>query len=319
MTTKSTFYEIPIEIRALKTASVYIAETDRNRFLIDTGMRPTTDEVLRKKGINTDRIDGIIITHLHIDHIGGAMAFRKNYGTKVIMGKKDAELCYRIGEDHRAYLGFLEDYYRSNGMNGTTLETLIREHPMHWEFMNYSEFEVDQFVEDGAMPMGDPEMRVLATPGHSPGSISPYFPGEEIFVGDHVLRNITPNISFYDRTSDMLSTYIRSLDRLKSMGFTKANPGHGKPFNELNSRIDEIKDHHRLRLEEVASIVSGDWTTAFETTRKMRWSKGRDFESMNQFEKNFAFGEAISHLRKLEHDGVVESAERDGINYFRKN
>lgn len=315
---KSAFYEIPIEIRALKTASVYVAETDTGTFLIDSGMRPTTEEVLIKKGVRTDRIDGVIITHLHIDHIGGAMEIKKNHGTKIIMGRKDAELCYRIGEDHKAYLGFLEEYYRSNGMNGSMLETLIRDHPMHWEFMNYSDFEVDQMVDDGAMPLNDPEIRIMATPGHSPGSISPYFPGTEIFVGDHVLKNITPNISFYDTEGDMLSTYIQSLERLKNMGFARANPGHGEPFEGLNSRIDEIVDHHRLRLDEVSSIVEGEWKTAFETTKLMRWSRGRSFDSMNQFERNFAFGEAISHLRKLVRDGRAERREKDGIYHFRK-
>lgn len=310
---------MPIEIRALKTASVYIVDTSSHRFLIDSGMRPTTEEVLKSHGVDTSSIDGVLITHLHIDHIGGAMSFKKNHGSSILMGRRDAELCQRIGENHGEYLGFLESYYKENGMPSAVLEPLIRDHPMHWEFMNYSEFEVDEMLEDGSSPLGDQELRILGTPGHSPGSISPYFEKGEVFAGDHVLGKITPNISFYDYDSDMLSIYIESLKKMKEMPFTRINPGHGEPFSNLNSRIDQIIEHHRLRLDEVNGIIKNDWITAFDVTSRMKWSKGRSFESMNQFEKNFAFGEAIAHLRKLVSDNSAEKKEQNGLLYFRSS
>lgn len=313
----SEFYEVPIEIRALQTASVYIAKTESNTFLIDSGMRPSTESELRHLGVNLNGIDGLIITHLHIDHIGGAMAIRKKYGTQIIMGRKDAEFCYGIGENHETYINFLDSYYRANGMKPDILDPLIRDHPMHWEYFSYAELEVDQMIDEGSRPLNDHDMKVLMTPGHSPGSISPYISEEEIFVGDHVLKKITPNISFYDHSTDMLSMYLESLEKLKKYSFERVNPGHGRPFSGLNDRVDEIVRHHAARLDEVLGILRSGPRTAFETTLAMRWSRGRSFDTMNQFERNFAFGEAISHLRKLENDGRIEQQEKAGVVYFR--
>lgn len=314
---KSEYYEIPIEIRALRTATVYIVRTERNTFLIDSGMRPSTADELTKLNVDMNKIDGIIITHLHIDHIGGAMAIRKKYGPEVIMGRKDAEFCFAIGSSHKQYINFLESYYRMNGMKENILAPLIKNHPMHWEYVNYSDLEVDQLIDSGSKPLNDPDMNILMTPGHSPGSISTYTDENEIFVGDHVLKRITPNISFYDESSDMLSTYLQSLDKLEKMNFEKVNPGHGTPFRNLNGRIQEIKEHHRRRLEEVRRIVTDSNKTAFDVTLAMEWSSGRTFDSMNEFERNFAFGEAIAHLRKLLSDGVVEQKEISGLTYFK--
>ena len=315
--TESTFYEIPIEIRALKTASVYVVRTDSNTFLIDSGMRPSTEKELKEQGLDTGQIDGIILTHLHVDHIGGAMAIKKHHGSAILMGRKDAELCLRIGEDPTGYLGFLESYYRSNGVSKEVLDQLVIDHPMRMEYARYNELEVDQMVDDTTRPLNDPQMSLLMTPGHSPGSISPYLGNGEIFVGDLVLRTITPNISFYDESTDMLSIYLESLAKLKTLNFSKVNPGHGAPFSDLNTRIGEIEAHHRHRLDEVLSIIRHEPATAFQVTLQMRWSRGRTLESMNEFERNFAFGEAVSHIRKLTHDGLAEPYEKDGITYFR--
>ncbi len=314
----SEFYEIPIEIRALRTASVYVVRTESNTFLVDSGMRPSSVEVLEGLGVDLEAITGIIISHLHIDHIGGAMAISRKYGSRIVMGKRDAEFCRKIGENHDDYINFLESFYRSNGMHPAILDPLIKNHPMHWEYRTYLELEVDQMVEEGSRPLDDPEIEILMTPGHSPGSISPYIPGQEVFVGDHVLKRITPNISFYDERTDMLSTYIASLDRLRDFNFKKANPGHGEPFYNLNERIDQIKEHHRHRLEEILGILEKEYRNAFDVTLHMKWSRNRSFDSMNEFERNFAFGEAVSHLRKLEHDGLIEKRESDGVIQFRK-
>ncbi len=317
--TDSSFFEIPIEIRALRTATVYIITTDSSRFLVDTGMRSSSMDEISKLGVDLSKLDGIIITHLHIDHVGGASAIKKKYGTQIVMGKRDAEICHNIGENHHEYLEFLEQFYRENGVDQKVLTQLMRDHPMHMEYSRYSELEFDQMVERKDHPLGDKQIDLLVTPGHSPGSISPVTESGEIFAGDLVLKSITPNISFYDESTDMLSLYLESIGKLRKGNYRKVNPGHGVPFSDLKGRIDEIRNHHMQRLDEVLQILGGGEKTAFQVTLEMRWSRGRVFQNMNEFEKNFAFGEAVSHLRKLQADGKVETSGRNGVTYYRKS
>ncbi len=72
---------VPIEIRALKTANIYHVYGDAN-YIVDTGMSENSYKEL-KNAVNLDQIDFCIITHLHIDHIGGALYLTKNHGIPV--------------------------------------------------------------------------------------------------------------------------------------------------------------------------------------------------------------------------------------------
>ncbi|MCL4328332.1 MAG: MBL fold metallo-hydrolase [Candidatus Thermoplasmatota archaeon] len=313
----SDIYEVPIEIRALGTASVYLVRTDQNKFLVDSGMRPSTCGELERMGADLRGLDAILITHMHLDHLGGAMEIKRKYGAEIIMGKEDALLTEMIGEDHLGFLNMLKSLCKSNGVPESVLGQLMRDHPMHREYTRYSEMEIDHKVDTPQSLLNDSSLKALITPGHSPGSISPYLDSGEIFVGDLVLKTITPNISFYDDAADTLSTYLQTLQMVKKYNFTRSNPGHGKPFDNLNNRISEIELHHGKRLEEVLGIVRENYRNAFEITLAMKWSRGRSFDSMNDLERNFAFGEAVSHIRKLANDGLVETSERNGIKYYR--
>ncbi len=312
------YYEIPIEIRALRTATLYTVKSKSGRkYLIDTGMRGSTINKLRSLNAPLESLDGIIITHLHIDHIGGAMALKRDLGIPIYMGKTDAELSKKIGEGSEAYLSFLFDIYRSNGVSGRELEETIAKHPMHWEFKNYAELEVDYPISQGFTVPHDSSVKVVDVPGHSPGSISLDFGNNHIFLGDHILTRITPNISFYDDHTDMLELYLNSLRKIKSYGYAVGYPGHGTPFSNIEKRIRELIDHHKGRLSEVLRILKNDWKTVFTVATEMNWSAGRTYYSMNQFEKNFAFGEAMAHIRHLVATELVRVKEDRGIFFFR--
>ena len=66
---------VPIEIRALKTANIYHISGDYN-YIVDTGMSENGYSQI-KNAIDLSKIDMCIITHLHIDHIGGALYLEK--------------------------------------------------------------------------------------------------------------------------------------------------------------------------------------------------------------------------------------------------
>ena len=307
-------HEVPIAIRALKTANIYEIRNG-SHILVDTGMSPSSLDFLMERGVDLSQIDLIILTHLHVDHIGGAQAIRDKYGTPIAIGRNDAERIQRIKDNKDEFGEFLS---RQLGLNGTPHEILSKIVDRHSVLDNmslYHEIDIDKKL-DGGETFGN-DVEILNNPGHSPGSISIHLKENgSLFTGDHLLPGITPNISFYDEESDMLGLYITSLKETLKLDAKMIYPGHRDPFAHGNQRINEILDHHRERLNEILS-VTGDWSTAFEVASRIRWSRGRTLDAMNLMEMNFAIGEAISHIRYLDSSGYVDKKENNGVVMYR--
>jgi glyoxylase-like metal-dependent hydrolase (beta-lactamase superfamily II) len=82
---------------------------------------------------------------------------------------------------------------------------------------------------------------------------------KDYFSGDHILSHISPHQSPEQLTlSTGLAHYLKSLDALHSWanGVHLTLPGHEEPVMDLFTRIDEIKQVHRGRLEQVLKLLS---------------------------------------------------------------
>lgn len=310
-------YEIPIRIRALKTANIYILETEGKKILVDSGMGPEVDNFLKFSGEDLRSIDLIILTHMHIDHVGGASHLRSKYGIPVAMGRNDVSVMDRIRTDPGA---FRSDYFaqlKESGMPESILNGSASGSPAIREVDYYGSMEVDYSIDDKFGIGSGQSVKLIHVPGHSPGSTCIHVPGEKaIFTGDHILGSITPNISKYMGIYDSLGSYMESLKKLQGLDVTRVLPGHGAHMTSLDDRISHILEHHRRRLEEIEGITT-QWYSPYEVARRMKWSRGRDMDSMNGMEKIFAVGEATSHLERLEADGKVRGRDQGGIRQFR--
>lgn len=303
-------HEVPIAIRALKTANIYEIRNDRH-ILVDTGMSPASLDFLLERGVDLSQIDMVILTHLHVDHIGGAKTIRDKFGTPIAIGSNDFARIQRLKENREEFGSFLSSQLGENGTPGEILSRIVDRHSVLDNMSLYHDIEIDREL-NGGEKIGK-DIEIMSNPGHSPGSISIHLKEDGyLFTGDHLLPGITPNISFYDEYSDMLGLYIESLKETLKLNAERIFPGHRDPFDGGNRRINEILIHHRDRLNEILSVTK-DWSTAFEVASRIRWSKGRALESMNLMEMNFAIGEAISHLRHLDAIGVVDKHEGGGV------
>jgi len=142
--------------------SVFGDETTRECLVIDPG--DEIDEILeivRRHGLT---VKGIVITHAHIDHIGGAKKMRDLTGAPVYMNENDREL-YSTLEMQAAWIG-------------------MREAPERGP--------IDVALKDGdRLTAGSATGTVLYTPGHTQGSVSIYFPlpeGKLLFAGDTLFQ-----------------------------------------------------------------------------------------------------------------------------------
>ena len=96
-----------------------------------------------------------------------------------------------------------------------------------------------------------------------------------ILTGDHVLPSITPNVSLHpQQMGNPLGDYLASLRRLESLDVDKVLPAHEYEFKDLRGRVNEIVEHHDMRLDEMRAIVGADGATAYDVASGIVWTTG---------------------------------------------
>jgi len=177
--------------------SVFGDETSREGLVVDPGEQiDDVLEIIERHGLH---LKAIIITHAHIDHIGGAQKLKQATGAPVYMNLNDMEL--QKGLDRQAaWLGV--------------------EPP--------EPVAIDAPARDGdRLVIGATELLVLHTPGHTQGSISLWIPAEEKLVaGDTLFRD---SIGRTDLPGGDGRQILRSIhDKLLPLPEqTVVIPGHG--------------------------------------------------------------------------------------------
>lgn len=216
----------------------YLVEDDRGVTVIDAGLAGHWKELvteLTAMGRTLADVRGLVLTHGDTDHIGFAERLRRE-GVPVHVHEADADRArgldtpgnqswggFRLGP----VLRFLT-YAAGKGGLRTTYPEQVR------------------VVHDGDvldLP-GDP--RVIALPGHSPGSIAVHVPAvDAVMVGDalttrHVLTGTTgPQPAPF---TDAPAEALRSLDRLRATDAAWVLPGHGPAWSHgVERAVDAVR------------------------------------------------------------------------------
>ncbi len=205
----------------------YLVVTDDGMTLVDAGLPGHWKDLeaeVAGLGRSLDDIRGIVLTHGDSDHIGFAERLRRRNDIPVLVGHGDAARARGEEKTSPAWgrlrlgptLGFLVYGMRKGAVRTHPLATVVE-------------------VGDGDVLDLPGSPRVLALPGHSPGSIAVHVPAvDAVFVGDglttrHVLTGATgpAPAPFTDDATEAL----RSLDHLAGLGARWVLPGHGAPWD----------------------------------------------------------------------------------------
>lgn len=305
--------EIPLPQNPLRAINAYVVRARDRCLLIDTGMnRPECLAVmqasLRALEIDLDRTD-FFITHCHADHIGLVSALQAG-ASKIYLNPVDAAVIL----DSNIWVE-LAVKARAHGFPDP--DTAVEKHPgRRYQFSGCPEF---AYLRDGdTLLIGQYALRCVETPGHTPGHMCLYEPEAGIlFSGDHILDTITPNISGWGHEADPLGEFLVSLDKIVALDVRIILPGHRNPIPDSRRRIEELKEHHRVRMQEILTVLARGEHTAYQVAARMTWNihfpRWEDFPVPQKW---FATGEALAHLLHLERTGRIRGIWRGGRAFF---
>ncbi len=296
--------KIPLPDSPLKYLNSYIIPGQERNLVVDTGLnRPeclqAMKEALEELDIDPGRSD-FFITHLHADHFALTTQVAAS-GSRIFFNRPEAEII-RTWDGWKAIVA----YARLNGFPPQELESALHNHP-GYKFGSEKIPELT-LIEDGdTLAVGDFNFRCLATPGHSRGHTCLWEAEQRILLaGDHILDVITPNIQCWWENDDPLQNYLHSLEKVYALEVALVLPGHRRIIQDCRRRIDQLKEHHDERLQEIVGLLSAGSQTAFQIASQMTWDL--DCDSWEEFpvaQKWFATGEAVAHLRFLEGKAAV--------------
>jgi metallo-beta-lactamase class B len=203
-----------------RDCSVYLVDAGE-LVLIDTGAGSSVDAIaanIEACGLDPSNLSTLILTHCHIDHVGGASRFREKFGARTVMHEIEAPVVER----------------------GDSRMTAAS-----WYGMDFRPLPIDVKLAKPEEVLCFPAFDIvcLHTPGHSPGSISVYLDAD----GKRVLFGQDIHGPFLKEFGADLKAWSRSMETLLSLKADILCEGHFgvyEPASEVAAYIERYLEEY---------------------------------------------------------------------------
>ncbi|HEU4710402.1 MAG TPA: MBL fold metallo-hydrolase [Pyrinomonadaceae bacterium] len=275
--------------------------------IIDTG--PKTKETiealragLREAGFRISDIRRIVLTHAHEDHCGLAKSVRDE--------AKNAEVFVHDWETGHRHSRLEYDEHRALLKRAGVPEKEVRLMRHMYEGMReyadtLDDHECVSLRDDAELEFESGSLRVLHTPGHTPGSCSFLREADRTLIaGDCVLKRITPNPVLSpdpldpSRRFPSLAEYLVSLARLRACSPTLVYGGHGDVIRDYEELFHRYFRAFQMRQSQVIGLVKKDGVTAWQVAQAM-------FPGADDVHRFLAVSEAVAHLDLAHSEGKI--------------
>jgi len=206
---------------------ILIAEEELT--LIDTGFRGSSPQIIsfiHSLGRSAREITLIIITHNHLDHVGGLAELRRFTTAKVAAHKADIS----ESESQLPY--------------GKVARKLLHIPPFSifrpLVYAKPGDVDIQLEGDEILSPLGG--LKVIHTPGHTPGSISLFSPQKKLLIVGDTLNGRYKTIRFPPKmVSTDLTQAIDSVKQIAQLDFDILCFGHGRPLTkDASARVRDL-------------------------------------------------------------------------------
>lgn len=177
---------------------------------------------------------GIICTHGHPDHVGGAGRFKRVTDAPIMIHEGDAELLTKPGD-------FLNTRLILDRAQRFSMK--LDKGPLR---VNYRGLEPDEFLKHGKdIRVGNTALKVIHTGGHSAGHCVFYDTFRKaLFTGDEVNNFPNDPRKFYVDTSGSIVAKLAALETLSKLGAEHILPSHDTPhiYGDASLQFESVRD-----------------------------------------------------------------------------
>jgi glyoxylase-like metal-dependent hydrolase (beta-lactamase superfamily II) len=314
-------YRIPLPLPndGLRAVNVYAVRDGDGLVMVDSGWalaeaRELLEQAVKLLGFGLVGVRRFLVTHVHRDHYTMAVAVRREFGTRIALGRGEAGTLRLAREaaldtDLLGQLrrGGAADLEREIQSGHTSLDPADWADPDEW--LNAPE---DIALETATW-------QAYPTPGHTRGHVVFVDASRDVmFAGDHVLPRITPSIGFEQNSADLpLRDYLDSLNLVRSLPDRRLLPAHGPVSPSVHARVDQLIDHHDTRLARTEGTVGAHPGTAADTARRLLWTRReRRFDELDLLSRCLAVTETLAHLEFLVAAGRLRRSDSGGTAYY---
>lgn len=196
---------------------VYLVDCKRELALVDSGASADISRIcnnIEKAGFKPNEISTLFLTHAHIDHIGGAAAFREKYKCKTVAHELDSEAIETADDELTA---------------------------TRWYDQELIPCKIDVRLSgfEGDISIGNKTFKWIHTPGHTPGSISILLKtssGSILFAQDI-------HGPFSSEFRSDISKWAESMKKLLSLDFDILAEGHFGIYRPRRRAVEYIKGY----------------------------------------------------------------------------
>ncbi|RAV22048.1 MBL fold metallo-hydrolase [Paenibacillus contaminans] len=300
----------------LRWVNGYILRGQQGFTVIDPGLHTKDaetiwEQTLDENGIGFGDIEQVVLTHHHPDHYGMAGWFQERSHTPVRMSAAGYDQVKQLWRDGMPITQKIADLFQKHGLTGEPAERLVP-HLDSFVPLVSPQPEVAVIEPGAAVQLGSRTFETIHTPGHAEGHLCFYDrERRHMFCGDHVLPQISPNVSYIPGFDENpLKSFLDSLRDMQQYETDKAYPGHREPFASFVRRAGELIAHHDERLALMHARLA-EPMTAYELCIRIFGTR------LSIHQLRFALSETLAHLFYLQALERIREEQRDGISVFR--
>jgi len=286
---------------------VFLLDTPEGPWLVDAGAPgPRSRDALRAGlsacRVSADELRGVVLTHAHLDHVGGLGEWRPS---RVVAHGEAADALAAAADRDPESRG-REMLRRAGASDSEIPELLEYREPLDRGLS--AELSVDTRLEGeaGEPPWGG-GWRWVRVRGHAPGHLLLRAPvGGHLLVGDQFMARLKTPYDIHDPAADPVGEYLRSLDRTGEASPECLHSSHTAPIRPAGEWLESRRDAIHRQLRRVAGVLEGGDTAraVLERVYPAELEPGR---------RALLLREVLALLRHLAADGRAgRREERDG-------